>query len=47
MKLTAVLTLMLLCSLQSTTGQVCISDFSAFNSSTLADKGVRRGTGLN
>ena len=38
MKLTAVLTLMLLCSLQSTTGQVRISEFSAFNSSTLADE---------
>lgn len=38
MKLSAVLTLMLLCSLQSTTGQVRISEFSAFNSSTLADE---------
>ncbi|MDA7654076.1 lamin tail domain-containing protein, partial [Verrucomicrobia bacterium] len=38
MKLTAVLTLMLLCGLQSTTGQVRISEFSAFNSSTLADE---------
>ena len=38
MKLTEDLPLMLLCSLQSTTGQVRISEFSAFNSSTLADE---------